>query len=397
MKSVLAKIILLVAVPLVVIGVFSTFMSAFYITKVGEGSQNVLESVLRNDFDTMSKHLIEQAVSTVDVEYQKYKSGEISFDEAYDRAANLLRNLKYGDDGYFWADTPEGINVVMLGQEATEGTNRIGMEDVNGFKLIQGVIDAALAGGGYTDYWFPKPGETEASPKRSYSAYFEPFDWVIGTGNYIDEIDTTLQAASNTIDENRRTGERIIIIFNILLLVISVIVSILIGRRIAGAIVRIAKDAEKIASGNLSVRVKIQSKDEIGRLSEAFNKMVNELINIVSSVQQGANEFADGSQQISDTAQTLASGSSEQASSSEEVSASMEELVSSIHQNMENSRHADDIAKSTAAKATEGGEAVNHVVEAIRTISEKIVIIDEIARNTNMLALNAAHRSGPGW
>ncbi|MBI9104002.1 MAG: methyl-accepting chemotaxis protein [Spirochaetales bacterium] len=390
MKSILFKIILLVALPLIVLGAFGTIMATYYVTKVGTQSQIVLEQVLRSDFDIMSKNLVEQAVTTVDDFYKRHQRGELTYDEAYEQAGNQLRNLKYGDSGYFWADTPEGVNVVYIGDKTVEGTNRLNLKDVNGFELIASIIEKGLAGGGYTDYWFPKPGEEEASPKRSYSLYFEPFDWVIGTGNYSDDIDKTLMVETEKIEKTRAQGSFIIILFNIILLVIFVSVSFLIGRNIARDIISISLDAEKIATGNLGVRVNIKSKDEIGKLAASFNKMVDELINIVSSVQQGANEFSDGSRQISDTSQGLASGSSEQAASSEEVSASMEELVSSIHQNLENSNSADRIAADTAVKATEGGTAVNHVVTAIKLISEKIVVIDDIARNTNMLALNAA-------
>ena len=94
--------------------------------------------------------------------------------------------------GYFWIDQSDGTNVVLLGSD-TEGTNRMETEDAKGYKMVKEIIRVAVEdGGGYTDYVFPKEGETKPSPKRSYSEYFEPFDWVVGTGNYTDYIDTAI-------------------------------------------------------------------------------------------------------------------------------------------------------------------------------------------------------------
>lgn len=91
-------------------------------------------------------------------------------------------------------DTVEGVNVVLLGSD-TEGTNRYDAKDVNGFEYMKAIINAGLGEyGGYVNYHFPREGETEPSPKRSYSILFEPFNWVVGTGDYTDDIDQLVQS-----------------------------------------------------------------------------------------------------------------------------------------------------------------------------------------------------------
>ncbi|MFQ8877056.1 MAG: cache domain-containing protein [Roseburia hominis] len=118
---------------------------------------------------------------------------DYSYEEAETRGADLLRELRYGNGGYFWADTYDGENVVLLGS-ATEGTNRMETKDADGYQMVKEIIRVGQEpDGGYTDYVFPKEGETESSPKRSYSRAFEPFGWVVGTGNYIDYIDETVE------------------------------------------------------------------------------------------------------------------------------------------------------------------------------------------------------------
>ena len=112
------------------------------------------------------------------------QAGEMTLENAKDLAAGLLRGMTYGKDGYFWADTIEGVNVVLYGRSDVEGKNRLEDKDENGTYYIKEFISIAKAGGGYVEYWFPKKGETTAQPKRSYVLLFEPFGWVIGTGYY---------------------------------------------------------------------------------------------------------------------------------------------------------------------------------------------------------------------
>ena len=85
---------------------------------------------------------------------------------------------QFSADGYFWADTREGTNVVLLGQ-AQEGKNRMSSVDAKGFPMVQAIIEAGLKdGGGFTDYYFPKAGQTEPPPKRSYSLLSKSWGWL---------------------------------------------------------------------------------------------------------------------------------------------------------------------------------------------------------------------------
>jgi len=144
-------------------------------------SLELMEESIRQDYDTNVKNLVEGVISMLEAVYDGYEEGRYDLEEAKLIAADLVRKMSYGQDGYFWIDTYEGVNVVYLGRDE-EGKNRINQVDINGFPLIKAIIEnGKKEGGGYTDYWFPKPNETQASPKRSYSLAFEPFEWVVGT------------------------------------------------------------------------------------------------------------------------------------------------------------------------------------------------------------------------
>ncbi len=148
--------------------------------------------------------------------------------------------------------------------------------------------------------------------------------------------------------------------------------------------------ANRLAEGDLTVRIDATSKDETGQMLHAMSNMINKLSQVVTDVNSGAQALASASEEVSATAQSLSQAASEQAAGVEETSASIEQMTSSIAQNTENAKITDGMASKAAKDASDGGEAVNATVDAMKQIAKKIGIIDDIAAQTNLLALNAA-------
>ncbi|WP_339491890.1 methyl-accepting chemotaxis protein [Pseudomonas rhizophila] len=147
--------------------------------------------------------------------------------------------------------------------------------------------------------------------------------------------------------------------------------------------------AQRIAGGDLSVTIPLRQNDS-GSMLAAMKGMVEKLSQIIGEVRGAANALSSASEQVSATAQSMSHASSEQAASVEETSASVEQMSASIEQNTENARVTDGMAGNASRQAREGGEAVKDTVIAMKSIAEKIGIIDDIAYQTNLLALNAA-------
>ncbi len=179
----------------------------------------------------------------------------------------------------------------------------------------------------------------------------------------------------------------------LLLVVISLLITgfaLFAARGFSRPINSLSQIADRIANGDLKVKIDIDKRDEIGDLANSLKVMVGNLTRVVTEVQNAAGQVSVGSEQVNSSSQQMAQGASEQASNVEEVSSSMEQMSSTVKQNADNAQQTASIAQKAAEDAEEGGAAVSQTVNAMKSIAEKINIIEEIARQTNMLALNAA-------
>ncbi|ATB32907.1 methyl-accepting chemotaxis protein [Melittangium boletus] len=171
---------------------------------------------------------------------------------------------------------------------------------------------------------------------------------------------------------------------------VGLVLSILIARLISRPLTDAVQVADRIAEGDLTVRISSVTEDETGRLLAAMQRMVQKLAQVISEVREGAGTLASASAQVSSSSQSLSQGTSEQASSVEETTSSLEQMTATITQNRDHSRQMEQMAVQGARDADESGRAVKETVEAMGSIAEKISIVEEIAYQTNLLALNAA-------
>ncbi|MEO5332112.1 MAG: methyl-accepting chemotaxis protein [Magnetococcus sp. YQC-5] len=148
--------------------------------------------------------------------------------------------------------------------------------------------------------------------------------------------------------------------------------------------------SEALAGGDLTQSIRVDRKDEVGRLGGAMNSMAEKLREVIGEVATAAEQVSTGSSEISNSAQNLSQGATQQAASIEETSSAMEEMSSNIQQNTDNANTTQNISQKAAKDAEAGGKAVAEAVRAMKEIASKIGIIEEIARQTNLLALNAA-------
>lgn len=147
---------------------------------------------------------------------------------------------------------------------------------------------------------------------------------------------------------------------------------------------------KRLADGDLSVDFEVTGKDETGKLLASLKTMKDRLRQVISNIALASQSVSTGSGEINSSAQSMSQGATEQASASEEASSSMEEMLSNISKSADNASETEKIARRVSGDVEEGSKAVTEAVEAMKQISQKINIIEEIARQTNLLALNAA-------
>lgn len=180
---------------------------------------------------------------------------------------------------------------------------------------------------------------------------------------------------------------------------IGLIASSIYSKTFSKPIITIHKQINELSKGNLDLSESFNSKeaqkleirkDELGKMYKALKEMISSLIYTILTVREAAMNVKTGGEQLSSSSQAVSSGASEQAASTEEMSATMEQITSNIRQIAENSQKTAEIANMSSANSEAGGLAVSEAVQAVKTIAEKISVIEEIAGQTNMLALNAA-------
>lgn len=161
-------------------------------------------------------------------------------------------------------------------------------------------------------------------------------------------------------------------------------------RRISSGLAEAVQLARSIAGGDLRKTPQISGNDEVTDLLKAQNEMTQKLRDVVANVNHATRNVASGATQMASTSEELSKGATEQASSTEETSSAVEQMAANIKQTADNAAETERRAMESARDAQASGKAVLEAVEAMKTIASRIMIVQEIARQTDLLALNAA-------
>lgn len=201
-------------------------------------------------------------------------------------------------------------------------------------------------------------------------------------------------AKCDSIKSSISTSATIQLFFVVLMSLVVLAVAVVVGRLLYMSIIEPLKRgvifAKAIGEGDLTATVDVSQNDEIGQLASALQTMAEGLKKTVVSIEKNANELVASGSQLKDSSQKLSKGASEQAASAEEVSTAIEEMVANIDQNTENAIATEKLTASTVENVNLSSQYSGEAAEAMKTISEKISIISDIAFQTNILALNAA-------
>jgi methyl-accepting chemotaxis protein len=336
------------------------------------------------------QHTSEIALSAVKTFGDQAAAGSMPVAEAQKRALDSVRNMRYGEDGYFVVLNYQPKVLMNPAKPALEGKDVSDYKDVNGVTFFRDMVAVIKRDGqGFTAYSFPKPGRTEASPKIVYNVSYQPWDWILTTGLYVDDLDA---AFHSTLYQSLG----ILVILAGALSAVVVLLNRGILRSLGGEPSYAAEIARQIASNDLTAMVKT-APDDRSSLLFSMKRMQEQLTRTIGTIKVSADSIATATHQIAAGNQDLSQRTEEQAASLEETASSMEQLTSTVTQNADNASQANQLAAQAAQVAEQGGAVVSRVVETMEGInasSDRIAnivgIIEGIAFQTNILALNAA-------
>jgi methyl-accepting chemotaxis protein len=414
LRSITTKII---AAALAACGTLGLALGLFLVqSNRAESERSIarLDRLLRDEFDLVARSQVQTAVSLLEGVAKLRDQGVLTAPQAQQVGAELLRGLRYGDEGYFWADTTEGVNVVLLGRD-TEGKNRLDAVDAHGNHYIRDIRARALEGGGFSNYWFPKKGGGDALPKRGYSKVVAPFGWVIGTGNYVDTIEAAVarERDATAVEAARKLRAIVAVVACALLLAAGL--AVLLGRRLTRPILKLTTGLGRMAGGDFATRADLErlaaARDETGQMARALLAMRASLAGMVEGTQSSAKAIAAASRQMEATANRMGSGATEQASAVQETMASIAEIAQTAARAKERAAAVMDATSRSESLVAAGGEAsaqvrteiealgtqVGAIAHATESLAAKALQIDaiaasaeDVAQQSHVLALNAS-------
>ncbi|TYC63110.1 HAMP domain-containing protein [Stappia sp. BW2] len=383
-------------------------------------SLSALNTALLNERIEKTQSIVDMALSASQFYHEKELSGEMSKEEAQDRAKELIGSLRYDGDGYVFAYALDGTRLIASNPKLV-GKNGLDSKDANGKYQIREMIEAAKAGGGSVDYMVARLGGDELLQKISWAQTYEPWGWVFGTGLYVTDVQETfwnnamqliaiilvggaiavliayatirnvarpLKALTEnmrelhegntdiTVDETDRADE--------------------IGdmAKAMGAFVRNERSRKELAAGDAERRkLDVERAHNIQNLSGAFETQVHEMLEMITTsvteLKAASTQLSQGAEHTSERSRFVETAAANASHNVETVSAAAEELSASVNEINRQVVISAEVASRAATQAGTTNERVRGLSEAASRIGDVVNLIQAIAEQTNLLALNA--------
>ncbi len=402
--SIKNRLYVLALIPLLVITI--GMLSVTYV-KTNDLNREQAEITRQNMMDikkTELKQFLQLATSSVE---PLLKQGAPLED-----ALPILKSLEYGETGYIFVYDSKGVRIAVGNNEKGIGESFWDLQDKKGNFLIQDLIRNAKTGD-YTTYYFPKLGETEALPKLSFSVFIPKWDVMLGTGFYTDDVDAVIANMEQTSTEALEATLSTIFLFCIVISAIVALFAVVVNRSIMQPLKKFDDSISAFATGeaDLTARMEAFSAPEFSRLSESFNAFVASLQSIIRSVSEVGQQVVNETNSMSGRATQVDELASGQREETEQVATAMTELTTTAteisnnaSQAAQSAKEADDNAKdaqdivNSAAKSVEAlaqevsqaSNVISHLEGNVKNIAVSLGVIQDIAEQTNLLALNAA-------
>ncbi len=411
------KILIPTVAGLFFLGLISLLLSISALSKRGQAEIKAIQDTMMTEKQAKLKNLVELAYRTIE---NVNRQSDLTEAERQKQAMDLVKAMRYNKNDYLWINDTQPVMIMHPIKPALDGQNLWDFKDPNGKRLfVEFVKVCQQKGEGVVDYLWPKPGFDKPVPKLSYVKLFKPWGWVIGTGIYIEDVQAAVSAKEHEI-RSAISHQRMVLIGLILVLMgISVGTVTWVARkaihpiRDAGAMLKDIAEGE----GDLTRRLKVDSKDEIGEMAHWFNLFVENLQHMIGSIAQQAIQLNNSASTLAQISQQLAGGAEQTSGKSNMVaaaaeqlngnissgaaameqtatnismiSAAVEEMSSTINEIARNSGNGSNIVSQAVSQAQSTSLKVEELGRAAQEIGKVTEAITEISEQTNLLALNA--------
>ena len=399
--------------------------SIFSIRSVSRNSYETYEEAVDEGYKSEIKSQVQSAIAVIQSEYDKFKAGEKSEEEAQEDAKDFVRAMRYRDDqsGYFWIDGMDYVLVAHAVLTDQEGDNRKDLMDQNGVMITQSVVNVCNTADkcGYNEFYFTKSDGVTVAPKIAYSELFEPWGWAVCTGNYVDDMNAAKEVVKAELDKEYMS---VLVRSNAVCfsaIFISLAVAYAVGRQIVNPLKKIQAFAQKLSEGDLTTSVEVKTKNEVGQTADALRvaqenmrgllRGITDISNSVGNFDKSFNNMKESISQVSIAVDSIAENVTKQAASTDEASSNVVVMADQINQtgtevanlnhnademnriseqSMDTLKQLINVSNKTRESISAMAEQTANTNKSVEQIHVAANLINEISDQTSLLALNAS-------
>lgn len=404
------KLLLLALGPILLLSITLSGVAVVELQDLADQQEDQTRTSLIRDRRAELKHYVELARNAIAPIYERSAQGDM---QAREQAVAILERLSYGNEGYFWGYDAQSLRVFQGATRERIGESFADYRDPNGVYAIRELVKAGQNGSHFVDYSFAVPGSDTLVPKVGYAEHLPKWNLVFGTSLNLDDVERDVGEA-RAVFQARIDGLTLFMLgAAFLLLILMGVLAVLMSNAILRPLLQIKQNLDDMAQGDgdLTHRLPVTSRDELGELSASFNRFVEKIHSLVQQVAGTTTQLSGLVGAVASQAQRSEQAMADQRSETDQVATAINEMSAAAHEVAMSAQRAAEAARETdqqgiAAKQVVdqsirqihelvgelrgSGESLDGLQQDVQGIVGVLDVIRAIAEQTNLLALNAA-------